>query len=142
MIKKFGTAQWQGDLKTGTGMISTESGALKNIQYGFKKRFEDEPGSNPEEIIGAAHAACFSMALSKELGEFDITANAIDACSTITLDKKGGGFAITASHLDVHVNAEGDETDIKYAAKTAKENCPVSKLLKADITMGLKINEG
>ena len=138
-MKKYGTAQWKGDLKTGTGLFSTESGALKDIQYGFKKRFEGEPGSNPEEVIGAAHAACFSMALSKELGEFDITADEINSQADITLEKKDGGFAITKSHLTVTVHADGDKGDIEKAAKTAKENCPVSKLLNAEISMDLTV---
>ena len=138
-MKKNGNAEWQGDLKTGNGTISTESGALDQIQYGFNKRFGDEPGSNPEEIIGAAHAACFSMALSKELGEFDVTADQIKTRADITLEKKDGGFAITKSHLNVQITAEGDRDNIEKAAQSAKKNCPVSKLLNADITMDLTI---
>jgi len=139
-MKKYGTAEWKGGLKDGTGLFSTESGALENVQYGFNKRFEGEPGSNPEEVIGAAHASCFSMALSKELGEADITADKISTRADITLEKKDGGFAITKSHLTVTVEADGDKDDIKKAAESAKKNCPVSKLLNAEISMDLSIS--
>jgi osmotically inducible protein OsmC len=134
-MKRTGSAQWSGDLKTGKGQISTESGALSALPYGFNTRFGDEKGTNPEELIGAAHAACFSMALSAELGKANIKAD-IATKSTIELKQQDGGFAITSSHLDVTVTAKGaDRSAVESATKTAKANCPVSKLLKAEITM-------
>ncbi len=137
---KYGTAEWTGSLKDGTGLISTESGAVDKIQYGFKKRFEGEPGSNPEELIGAAHASCFAMAFSNELGKLDVTADKIEAKSEITLEKKDDGFAITKAHLTVSASAEGATEDvIREAANNAKTGCPVSKLLNAEITMDLTI---
>src|SRR5262249_12625121 len=124
------------------GTISTESGALSAIPYSFAKRFGDEKGTNPEEIIGAAHAACFSMALSAELARAHITAEAIDATSTVELAQAaGGGFEIPAVQLTVTVKAPGaDKAKVQTATETAKANCPVSKLLKAAITMDATYN--
>lgn len=140
MIKNSGSANWKGGLKDGTGTISTKSGALKDLNYGFKKRFEGEPGSNPEELIAAAHASCFSMALSMVLGEAGMTADDISTNATVSLEEKDGGFAVTKSHLDVEANIPGADADkFQEAAKTAKENCPISKLLNADITMDAKL---
>jgi osmotically inducible protein OsmC len=137
-MKRTGSAHWSGDLKTGKGQISTESGALNALPYGFNTRFGDEKGTNPEELIGAAHAACFSMALSAELGKANIKAD-IATKATIELKQQDGGFAITSSHLDVAVTAKGaDRSAVENATKTAKANCPVSKLLKAEITMDAK----
>jgi osmotically inducible protein OsmC len=137
-MKRTGSAQWSGDLKTGKGQISTESGALNALPYGFNTRFGDEKGTNPEELIGAAHAACFSMALSAELGKANIKAD-IATKATIELKQQDSGFAITSSHLDVTVTAKGaDRSAVENATKTAKANCPVSKLLKAEITMDAK----
>jgi lipoyl-dependent peroxiredoxin len=137
-MKRTGSAHWSGDLKTGKGQISTESGALNALPYGFNTRFGDEKGTNPEELIGAAHAACFSMALSAELGKANIKAD-IATKATIELKQQDGGFAITSSHLDVTVTAKGaDRSAVENATKTAKANCPVSKLLKAEITMDAK----
>ena len=138
-IRKSGSAHWEGDLKHGKGTISTETGALSEQPYGFNTRFEDKPGTNPEELIGAAHASCFSMALSMILGEKGITPDAIDTRATVSLEEKDGGFAVTKSHLDVTIKAEGSEADIMEAAKTAKENCPISKLLDTEITMDAKL---
>ena len=139
-IKKYGTAEWSGGIKDGKGNISTESGALKSQPYGFNTRFEDGAGANPEELIGAAHAGCFSMALSKILGENDMTADTIETKATVSLDKKDGGFAVTAVHLDVKMKVSGgDAGSAEEAAKTAKENCPISKLLNADISMDVKV---
>jgi lipoyl-dependent peroxiredoxin len=137
MTKRNGSAHWEGDLRTGKGTISTESGALAAIPYSFAKRFGDEKGSNPEEIIGAAHAACFSMALSAELAKAHIVAEAIDTTSTVELAQAaGGGFEIPAVHLTVAVKAPGaDRAKVQTATETAKTNCPVSKLLRATITM-------
>lgn len=140
MIKNSGSANWKGGLKDGTGTISTKSGALKDLNYGFKKRFEGEPGSNPEELIAAAHASCFSMALSMVLGEAGMTADDISTNATVSLEEKDGGFAVTKSHLDVEAKIPGADADkFQEAAKTAKENCPISKLLNAEITMDAKL---
>lgn len=139
-MNKKGSAVWQGGIKDGKGAISTETGVLKDAPYGFKARFETGPGTNPEELIGAAHAACFSMALSLELGNAGITAQNIATTSTITLDKVGEGFAITAAHLDVTVTAPGsDKAAVQKAVDSAKVGCPVSKVLNANITMDSKI---
>lgn len=135
-MKRKGSAVWQGDLKTGKGRVSTQSGVLSDAQYGFNTRFEEGPGTNPEELIGAAHAGCFSMALSNVLGEQGLTADRIETTATVSLDKAEGGFAITAVHLDVTASIPGtDEATFRKAAETAKANCPVSKLLSAEITM-------
>lgn len=135
-MKKTASAVWQGDLKNGKGSISTQSGALKNQPYGFKTRFEGEPGTNPEELIGAAHAGCFSMALSNVLAEAGLTADRIDTKAEVTLDKTDDGFAITAIHLTV-VAAIPNASDAAFqeAAAKAKAGCPVSKVLNAKITM-------
>ncbi len=136
MTIRKGSAQWTGDLKIGKGTVSTESGVLSEVPYGFNTRFGDEKGSNPEELIGAAHASCFSMALSGELGKAGITAKQIDTSSAVELKKDGKGFSITAARLTVTVSAPGaDKTAVEKATNTAKTNCPVSKLLKAEITM-------
>jgi osmotically inducible protein OsmC len=136
LMKKKASAVWKGGIKDGKGSISTESGILSNAQYGFNSRFEDGPGTNPEELLGAAHAGCFSMALSKELGSAGMTATSIETNSTITLEKVGDGFSITAAHLDVVATIPGaDQTAFDIAAQSAKTGCPVSKLFNAKITM-------
>ncbi|MCL3882607.1 OsmC family protein [Marivita sp. GX14005] len=137
MIKKTASAHWSGGLKDGRGKISTQSGALENQPYGFNTRFEDQPGTNPEELIGAAHAGCFSMALSMILNNYEAVAEDIDTKATVSLEEQGEGFAITAVHLDLRAKIPGiSDEDFHEAANTAKENCPVSKLLKAaKITM-------
>ncbi len=135
-MKRKGSAHWQGDLRTGKGTVSTESGALRELPYGFNTRFGDAKGTNPEELIGAAHASCFSMALSNELGKAGISDAAIAATATVEIKQVDGAFAITASHLDVTVEAKGaDRSALEAAANSAKANCPVSKLLKAEVTM-------
>ncbi len=140
-ITNTASAQWQGDLKTGKGTISTGNGGLNNLPYGFKTRFEGEKGSNPEELIGAAHASCFSMALSAELGKAGITADKIETKCTVTLEKVGEGFAVTKSHLDLAVTAPGaDQTALEKAANDAKKGCPISKLLNAEITLNATYN--
>ncbi|WP_447555642.1 OsmC family protein [Vreelandella sp. EE22] len=132
-------AHWEGGLKDGKGNISTESGVL-DAGYSFKQRFEGEKGTNPEELIGAAHASCFSMALSMILGDKNYTADAIDTQATVTLSQGNGGFEITKIHLDVEAAVSGaDETAFQEAAETAKANCPVSKVLNAEITMTAKL---
>ncbi|MBL3703093.1 OsmC family peroxiredoxin [Sulfitobacter sp. BDSS02] len=140
MIKKHGSAKWSGGLKDGKGHVSTETGVLSDQPYGFKTRFEGEKGTNPEELLGAAHASCFSMALSMILGQSDLVADSIETRATVSLEEKDGGFAITAVHLDVTASVPGaSDEDFQKAAETAKENCPLSKVLNADITMDAKL---
>ena len=135
-IKKFGTAHWTGNLKQGKGTVSTETGVLDAQPYGFNTRFEDGKGTNPEELIGAAHASCFSMALSMILEDHDLVAEDIDTKATVHLDQKDGGFAVTTVHLDVTASIPGATAEqFAEATKTAKENCPISKLMTAKITM-------
>ncbi len=136
MIKKNGSAYWHGGIRDGGGTISTQTGVLKEAPYGFKSRFENGPGTNPEELIGAAHAGCFSMALSLMLGNAGMTAESIRTTATVSLEQDGGGFTITAVHLDTTVNVPGaDRSAVEKAIQDAKAGCPVSKLLKADITL-------
>ena len=135
-MKKTASAIWQGGLKDGKGLLSTESGALKQNPYGFNTRFEDTPGTNPEELIGAAHAGCFSMALSMMLGEAGLTADRIDTAAEVTLDKQADGFAITAVHLVLRAKVPGaSEAQFLEIANKAKEGCPVSKVLNAKISL-------
>ena len=135
-MKKTGSAVWSGGLKDGKGFISTQSGALDNVAYGFNTRFEDGPGSNPEELIGAAHAACFTMALSLILGEAGLTAEKMETTAEVTLDKVDDGFAITAVHLTLKAKIPGaDQARFDELTGKAKAGCPVSKLLKANITL-------
>ena len=135
-MKKTASAIWQGGLKDGKGLLSTESGALKQNPYGFNTRFEGTPGTNPEELIGAAHAGCFSMALSMMLGEAGLTADRIDTAAEVTLDKLPDGFAITAVHLVLRAKVPGaSEAQFLEIANKAKEGCPVSKVLNATITL-------
>lgn len=135
-IHKKGLAHWEGDLKHGKGTVSTESGALSQQPYGFNTRFEGVKGTNPEELIGAAHAGCFSMALSKELGEAGMTAESIDTQAQVTLDKVDGGFEISAVHLSLRAKIPGaDRAAFEKAVETAKTGCPVSKVLNATITL-------
>ena len=139
-MKKKAWAVWKGGIKDGGGSISTETGVLKEAPYGFKARFEDGPGTNPEELIGAAHAGCFSMAFSLILGEAGLKADRIETHAEITLDKVGEGFEITASHLTVIAKIPGaDQAKFEELANKAKSGCPVSKLLKATITMDAKL---
>ena len=135
MIKKA-SAIWKGGIKDGGGTISTETGVLNDAPYGFKSRFENGKGTNPEELIGAAHAGCFSMALSLILGEAGLTAEKIETHAAVTLEKVAEGFAITASHLDVSAKIPGtDNAKFQELAGKAKAGCPVSKVLNARITM-------
>ena len=140
MIIKKAWAVWSGGIKDGGGTISTETGVLKEAPYGFKARFENGKGTNPEELIGAAHASCFAMALSLMLGEAGFTPEKIEAHAEVSLDKVGSGFEITASHLDVVATIPGlDSAKFQQLANQAKAGCPVSKLLKANITMDAKL---
>jgi len=141
-IKKHGSAEWQGGLKDGKGSISTQSGALDSYPYGFKQRFEGVKGSNPEELIGAAHASCFSMALSMILGEEGFTADHIKTTAEVTLEEVKDGFAVTASHLTLEAKVPGvDQATFKKLANKAKEGCPISKLLVAKITLEASLKE-
>jgi osmotically inducible protein OsmC len=139
-IKRSASAVWSGGLKDGKGQISTQSGALKQTPYGFNTRFEDQPGTNPEELIGAAHAGCFTMALSGQLGEAGMTATRLETKATVSLEKVDGGFSISAVHLDLVAQIPGASKEaFEAAANRAKENCPVSKLLNAKITMDARL---
>lgn len=135
-MKKTASAIWQGGLKEGKGLLSTESGALKQNPYGFNTRFEGSPGTNPEELIGAAHAGCFSMALSMMLGEAGFTPDRIDTAAEVTLDKQADGFAITAVHLVLRAKVPGaSEAQFLQIADKTKAGCPVSKVLNAKISL-------
>ena len=139
-MKRNGSAVWRGGLKDGKGTVSTDSGVLSNTQYSFSTRFEDGTGTNPEELIAAAHAGCFSMALSAQLGNAGMTAEQIQTTASVSLDKTDGGFAITAIHLDVRAKIPGaDKQAFETAANNAKSGCPVSKVLNATITMDAKL---
>ena len=135
-MNRNGSAVWQGDLRSGKGTISTQSGVLHDTQYSFSTRFADGIGTNPEELIAAAHAGCFSMALSAQLGGANLTPTRIATTATVTLDKEGEGFAITRVHLEVTAQIPG-ATDAQFQAiaAEAKAGCPVSKVLNAEITM-------
>ena len=136
MTTKKAWAVWKGGIRDGGGTISTETGVLKEAPYGFKSRFENGKGTNPEELIGAAHAGCFSMALSLMLGEAGLTPEKIETHADVTLDKVGEGFEITTIHLTVTAKIPGaDKTKFEEIANKAKAGCPVSKLFKAKITM-------
>ncbi|MHC1727662.1 MAG: OsmC family protein [Syntrophobacteraceae bacterium] len=135
-INRRGSAVWQGGIKDGKGAISTESGALKAYPYGFASRFEGVPGTNPEELLGAAHAGCFTMALSLILGEAKLTAEQMETSAKVTLEPVEGGYAITAIHLTLKAKIPGaDQEAFEKLANTAKAGCPVSKLFKAEITL-------
>jgi osmotically inducible protein OsmC len=135
-MERKASAVWSGGLKDGKGSISTPSGALKQVPYNFSMRFESEPGTNPEELVGAAHAACFSMALSGQLGAANLKAERIATTATVTLEKTDAGFTVTAVHLDVKAKVPGaDKSAFDTAAENAKKGCPISRLLNAKITM-------
>ncbi len=140
MLRRKGSAVWRGGLKDGKGTVSSGSGVLSNTQYSFGTRFENGQGTNPEELIAAAHAGCFAMALSAQLGEAGLKPDSIEATATVTLDKTEGGFAVTESHLDVTARVpNADQAAFEKAAQAAKAGCPISKLLKAEITMNAKL---
>src|SRR5712672_1253507 len=135
-MQTYGSAAWQGGIKDGRGAISTKSGALKEYPYGFASRFEGKPGTNPEELIGAAHAGCFTMALSLILGEAGLTAEKMETTAEVTLDKVADGYAITKVHLALKAKIPGaDKAKFEELSAKAKAGCPVSKLLKAEITL-------
>lgn len=141
-MKHTASAAWSGGIKDGIGSISVQSGVLREAPYGFQARFEDGPGTNPEELIGAAHSGCFTMALSGELGKAGLTADSLKTTATVTLDKVPGGFSITAIHLDLIGKVPGtDQARFEEIANNAKVGCPVSKLFNgnAEITLTVKL---
>ena len=139
-MQRKASAVWKGGLKDGKGTVSSASGVLKNTPYSFSTRFEEAPGTNPEELIAAAHAGCFSMALSGQLGNAGMTAESIETSATLTLEKLEAGFTITAIHLEVVAKIPcGDAAKLEQAANNAKAGCPVSRLLNAKITMSAQL---
>lgn len=135
-MQRKASAIWQGNLKDGKGTISTESGVLKQTQYSFSTRFANGVGTNPEELLAAAHAGCFAMALSNELSNSGMVPSRLDATATISLEKVSGGFAITKSHIDLVAEIPGaNKAKFEAAVKAAETGCPVSKLFKAEITV-------
>jgi osmotically inducible protein OsmC len=139
-MQRKASAVWKGGLKDGKGTVSSTSGVLSNTPYSFSTRFENTPGTNPEELIAAAHAACFSMALSAQLGNANLTAESISTSATLTMEKLDAGWTITAVQLDVVARVpKADAAAFNKAAENAKSGCPVSKLLKADITMNARL---
>lgn len=139
-MKRKASAEWRGDLKTGKGLVSTDSGALRAAPYSFTTRFEEEKGTNPEELIAAAHAGCFTMALSAELGKAGIVPESLRTMATITMDKLDAGWTVTESHLEVTGKVPGGSAEaFQKAAQAAETGCPISRLLKAKITMDAKL---
>jgi len=139
-MKRTASAQWRGDLKAGSGTVSTASGVLSHSPYSFRTRFEDGKGTNPEELLAAAHAGCFSMALSAQLAQAGLTAESIDTECTIALEKQPDGFAITESHLELTAHVPGATQEaFDGAVQAAKTGCPVSKLYKTNITLTAKL---
>jgi len=139
-MKRKASAVWRGGLRDGKGAISTESGALKETAYSFGTRFENSVGTNPEELIAAAHAGCFSMAFSMELGKVGITPESIHTTATVTLEKTDAGFTVMESHLDVTAKVSGaDKSKVLEIANAAKAGCPISRLLKTNITMAITL---
>lgn len=141
-MKRKASAIWQGGLKDGKGAISTDSGVLSKTQYSFSTRFENGIGTNPEELIAAAHAGCFAMASSAELGKAGITPQSLEVTATITMDKTDAGFTVTESHLDLNAKIPGaDEAAFNTAVNAAKAGCPISRLLNAKITLEARLNK-
>lgn len=137
-MQRKASARWQGNLTNGKGELSTESGALKSLPYSFSMRFENTPGTNPEELIAAAHSGCFAMALSGALSRQGFTADLLEVSATVALEKQGEGFAITSSRLKLRAQVPGvDRKQFEIIAQDAKTNCPVSKVLKADISLDI-----
>jgi osmotically inducible protein OsmC len=139
-MKRQATAQWQGDLKTGKGSLTTDSGVLSQTPYSFSTRFEGEKGTNPEELIAAAHAGCFTMALSAELGKAGLTAQSLRTTAAVSLEKNDAGWGVTESRLELVARVPGASQEaFQTAAETAKANCPISKLLNAKISLSWKL---
>jgi len=140
-MKRTASAQWSGDLKSGKGTVSTASGTLTGAPYSFHTRFEDGKGTNPEELLAAAHAGCFTMALSAQLAQAGLTAESLETTCSISLEKQPDGFAITESHLDLKARVPGASQDaFDTAVQNAKAGCPVSKLYKTNITLTAHLN--
>jgi lipoyl-dependent peroxiredoxin len=139
-MKRKASAEWHGDLKTGKGTVSSESGVLAGTPYSFTTRFESGKGTNPEELIAAAHAACFTMALSAELGKSNVVAETLQTTATVTLDRVDSGWTVTESHLEVSGRVPGASADsFQKAAEAAETGCPISRLLGTKITMDAKL---
>jgi lipoyl-dependent peroxiredoxin len=139
-MKRKASAQWQGDLKTGKGTLSSDSGVLESTPYSFSTRFEDIKGTNPEELVAAAHAGCFTMALSAELGKDNLVPERLRTTATVTLDRVDSGWSVTESHLEVVARVPGASPQaFRKAAEAAETGCPISRLLKAKITMEAKL---
>jgi len=139
-MKRSAQAKWQGDLKGGSGTVSTASGTLATTPYSFRSRFEQGTGTNPEELLAAAHAGCFTMALSAQLGEAGLKATSLETSCTITLEQKDGGFAITESHLELKAKVPGATAEaFEKATKAAETGCPVSKLFNTKITLDARL---
>ena len=139
-MKRKASAEWRGDLKTGKGLVSTDSGALVDKPYSFTTRFENEKGTNPEELIAAAHAGCFTMALSAELGKAGLVPESLKTTATVSLDKQDAGWTVTESHLEVVGKIPGGSADaFRAAAEAAEKGCPISRLLNTKITMDAKL---
>ena len=139
-MQRKASAAWQGGLKDGKGTLSADSGVLEETPYSFNTRFENTPGTNPEELLAAAHAGCFTMALSAQLGSAGMTAERLETTATITLEKVGDGFSITKSHLDLVARIPGaDRPKFDAAVKAAETGCPVSKLFKAEISVNARL---
>jgi lipoyl-dependent peroxiredoxin len=140
-MQRKASAVWQGGLKDGKGTLSADSGVLTQTPYSFAQRFESAPGTNPEELLAAAHAGCFTMALSAQLGAAGLTAERLETTATVTLEKVGDGFSITKSHLDLVANIPGaDKAKFDTAVKAAETGCPVSKLFKAEISVTSRLD--
>jgi osmotically inducible protein OsmC len=140
-MERFASSQWRGNLKQGTGFITSESGVLSKLPYSFLKRFGEEPGTNPEELIASAHSACFAMAMSGELEKMNLKAETIDAKSVVTLERAGDSWGIPRIKLDVTASVPGATFEqVEQAAQTAKANCPISKLLRAEITLNFNLS--
>jgi lipoyl-dependent peroxiredoxin len=140
MMDRSASAVWHGSLKDGKGTISTQSGTLKDTQYGFASRFAEGVGTNPEELIAAAHAGCFTMALSAELGKANLIAQSLQTTATVTLDRLDAGWTITESHLEVVAKIPGASPEaFRKAAEAAETGCPISRLFKTKITMDAKL---
>jgi len=139
-MQRRASAQWKGGLKEGKGTVSTASGAVKNVAYSFAMRFGDAPGTNPEELVAAAHAACFSMALSNELGQRGYQPDTIDTKATLDFDKTDAGWSVKSIHLDVTAKVPGaDPSKFQAAAEAAKKTCPISRLLNTQITVSARL---
>jgi osmotically inducible protein OsmC len=139
-MKRTASARWQGGLKDGQGSISAQSGVLSNTPYSFGARFEQGKGTNPEELIAAAHAGCFTMALSAQLEKVGLKAESLETTATITLEKKDTGFEVTESHLDLTARIPGaDAQKFEVAANEAKAGCPISRLLNTKITLNARL---